>query len=83
MNENEKAKLVHENSRRESSEGLDRTVLHRLLVRIQPWGRFFTSSHLGKVDFSQRPPPTALHEWWPSVQDPLGEALAGLACQAE
>ena len=46
-----KTQHVHENGRRESSEALDHTILHRISVRIQPWGRFFASSHVGKVNF--------------------------------
>ena len=46
-----KTQNVHENGRRESSEALDHTILHRISVRIQPWGRFFASSHVGKVIF--------------------------------
>ena len=47
-----KIEKVHENGRRESPEALDHCILHRISVRIQPCGRFFASSHLGKVDFS-------------------------------
>ena len=46
-----KSKKVNENSRRESWEALDHTILHRISVRIQPQGRLFASSHLGKRDF--------------------------------
>ena len=43
---------VHEKGRRESRGALDHCILHRILVRIQPCGRFFASSHMGKVYFS-------------------------------
>ena len=45
-----KIEKVHENGRRESPEALDHCILHRISVRIQPCGRFFASSRMGKVD---------------------------------
>ena len=50
--QNVQNRKVHENCRLESPEALDHCILHRISVRIQPCGRFFASSHLGKVDFS-------------------------------
>ena len=44
--------IFHEKGRRESSEALDHCILHGISVRIQPRGRFFASSHPGKLDFS-------------------------------
>ena len=43
---------MRENSRRESSEAVDHTILHRNSVRIQPWGRFFSRFPMGKVVFN-------------------------------
>ena len=47
--------IFHEKGRRESSEAVDHCILHRISLRIQPCGRFFASSHLGKLDFSGFP----------------------------
>ena len=55
LTENAKIEKVHETGRRESWEALDHTVLHRILVRIQPRGRVFASSRVWKVDFSVFP----------------------------
>ena len=46
-----KTQNVHENGRRESSEALDHTILHRISVRIQPcrWG--FAKSLISKSIF--------------------------------
>ena len=35
--------IFREKGRRESSEALDHCILHRISVRIQPWGRYFSS----------------------------------------
>ena len=47
--------IFHEKGRRESCGALDRCILQRISVRIQPWGRFSSSSRLGKLDFSGFP----------------------------
>ena len=47
--------IFHEKGRRESCGVLDHRILHRIPVRIQPRGRFFSSSRLGKLDFSGFP----------------------------
>ena len=43
--------IFHEKGRRESCGALDHCILHRIPVRIQPWGRFFPAPARENVIF--------------------------------